>query len=276
MPEGPEIRREALRLAKALVGETAEVSFGLERLKPYEALLSGQRIDSVRSRGKALLIGFANGLTLYSHNQLYGVWKLVKNGKWPKTNRQLRVALITPEHMALLYSASEIHVLTPEQMATQPFLQRIGPDVLDAEVDYALMLARYRDPRFFKRQVAALLLDQAFSAGMGNYLRSEIMHVAGIPPQARPCDLSEARLEALARASVDLPRRSLATGGVLNDPQRVRQMKAEGKKRADYRFYAFVRENQPCYDCGEPILKTSAGSRRLYFCPQCQGEEGFG
>ena len=56
MPEGPEIRRVADRLAEVLVDRTVErVRFGLPRLKPEEALLSGQRVLEVEPRGKALL-----------------------------------------------------------------------------------------------------------------------------------------------------------------------------------------------------------------------------
>ena len=38
--------------------------------------LRGARVDRVYSRGKALLIEFDNGLTHYSHNQLYGEWEV--------------------------------------------------------------------------------------------------------------------------------------------------------------------------------------------------------
>ena len=56
MPEGPEIRRVADRLAEVLVDRKVErVRFGLPRLKPEEPLLSGQRVLEVEPRGKALL-----------------------------------------------------------------------------------------------------------------------------------------------------------------------------------------------------------------------------
>lgn len=270
MPEGPEIRRAAGRIADAVLGKRVEVEFGLERLQPYAALLSGETVVDVTSRGKAMLIRFSNDLTLYSHNQLYGVWYVRPKGKWPQTHRQLRVSLVADKKMALLYSASEIKILSPAELAAQPFLQRLGPDVLDAEVTLAQVLERYRDPRFARRRITALLLDQAFLAGMGNYLRSEILFLAGIHPDARPIELSPIQLQALAEASILLPRRSVETQGVLNDPERVAALKAKGLPRHAYRFYAFTRDGKPCYDCGSRIEKISAGSRRLYFCPSCQ------
>ena len=73
------------------------------------------RVLRVDTRGKALLIRFEQGLTLYAHNQLYGRWYLNKRGTFPKTGRSLRVALHTETDSALLYSASDIAVLLPEE-----------------------------------------------------------------------------------------------------------------------------------------------------------------
>ena len=85
----------------------------------------------IETRGKALLTHFSHNLTLYSHNQLYGVWRVVEADEQPQTTRVLRVRLQTADKAILLYSASDIEMLTPEQLLTHPFLQRVGPDVLD-------------------------------------------------------------------------------------------------------------------------------------------------
>jgi endonuclease-8 len=66
MPEGPEIRRAADRLAAAVVGKPLHaVAFAFPALKHYEAQLVGRRIESITPRGKALLTRFDCGLTLY-------------------------------------------------------------------------------------------------------------------------------------------------------------------------------------------------------------------
>jgi endonuclease-8 len=53
------------------------------------------------------LIGFSNGLTLYTHNQLYGRWLIITGSEYPDSSRQLRLAIHTGDHAALLYSASD-------------------------------------------------------------------------------------------------------------------------------------------------------------------------
>lgn len=181
MPEGPEIRRAADNLEAAIKGKPlTDVWFAFPQLKTYQSQLIGQHVTHVETRGKALLTHFSNDLTLYSHNQLYGVWRVVDTGEESQTTRVLRVKLQTADKTILLYSASDIEMLTPEQLTTHPFLQRVGPDVLDPNLTPEVVKERLLLPRFRNRQFAGLLLDQAFLAGLGNYLRVEILWQVGL------------------------------------------------------------------------------------------------
>ncbi|MBS1204234.1 MAG: endonuclease [Proteobacteria bacterium] len=170
MPEGPEIRRAADMLEAAVQGKTlTDVWFALPQLTDFAPALVGQRIEQIETRGKAMLTHFSGGLTLYSHNQLYGVWRVVNAGETPQTNRVLRVKLQTADKAILLYSASDIAMLTAEQLARHPFLQRLGPDVLNMTLTAEQVKERLLSPRFRHRRFAGLLLDQAFLAGLGNF-----------------------------------------------------------------------------------------------------------
>ena len=269
MPEGPEIRRAADRLARAVVGHDAgEVWFAFEHLKVFEAQLAGRQVRAIETRGKAMLIHFDNGLSVYSHNQLYGRWYVRQAHSYPRTGRQLRFAIHNARKSALLYSASDIAVLDPAQIATHPFLSRLGPDVLSA--DRRQILAQLEVERFRRRRLDALLLDQQFLAGVGNYLRSEILFVARLHPSLRPMDLSAERLAALADAVQTLAHRAYRHDGVTNDLALARRLKAEGEPRARYRHWVFARGRRPCRLCGTLIVESLAASRRLYHCPVCQ------
>ena len=114
MPEGPEILRAADQVARAIAGRVAtHVEFGLPKLVRHGPALSGRRVEAVEARGKALLLHFAGGTSVYTHNQLYGRWYVVKPERMPRTNRELRLAIHARDAWALLYSASEIEVLPP-------------------------------------------------------------------------------------------------------------------------------------------------------------------
>lgn len=270
MPEGPEIRRTADQLAAAVVGEPLQaVWFAREDLARRAPALVGRRITSITPRGKALLTAFDNGLTLYSHNQLYGVWKLAASGSRPSTSRSLRVALETSRKAILLYSASDLELGPDAAIRALPQLARLGPDVLDPALDAGTVAGRLRHSRFAGRSLAALLLDQGFLAGMGNYLRSEVLFRAGVAPERRPRELDDHAIAALAVALLDVPRSSYRTRGI----RRSRGMKAEysGDGPDRFRFRVFDRAGEPCEACGQPLERIEASGRRLYLCRRCQG-----
>jgi len=271
MPEGPEIRRAADRLARVLVdNELTEVFFKFPRLQRFQSVLTGERVTAVDTRGKALLTRFSNDLVLFSHNQLYGRWYVTCGRREPKTNRSLRVALYTSDHSALLYSASSIDVLAADAVAEHPSISGLGPDILDPGLTAEQIAARLASARFRGRSLGTLLLDQGFLAGNGNYLRSEILFFAGLSHRAKPADLTAAHRRRLARQILAIAGRSYRTGGITNPPRQVSELKADGLTRSKYRFAVFGRAGAPCYACGTPIERCSVGSRRLYFCPSCQ------
>ena len=99
MPEGPEIRLAADRIARALVGRTiAEAKLVPPSLRRFSHQMVGAQVTAIDTRGKAMLTRFDNGLSLYSHNQLYGRWYVTRRDRSPNTGRSLRVALHTDSH----------------------------------------------------------------------------------------------------------------------------------------------------------------------------------
>ncbi|MGJ4728709.1 endonuclease VIII [Luteimonas sp. SDU101] len=269
MPEGPEIRRAADRLAEAVVGQPlVSAWFAFPALKRHEKTLLGRRILAIQPHGKALLTRFDHGWTLYSHNQLYGVWKICDAGQRPQTTRSLRVALDTAERAILLYSASDIAMWRDEDLHRHPFLAGLGPDVLDPALDAAAVAARLRSPAFARRRLDSLLLDQGFLAGMGNYLRAEVLFEAGIAPGRRPLELADAEVARLASALLAVPRRSYRARGI--EPARGMRADYLTDTPDGFRFQVFDREGEPCPRCGARVVRSQTAGRRMYACPECQ------
>jgi endonuclease-8 len=275
MPEGPEVRKQADRLAKALVGRPlTEVWFEPARLKSWEAPLRTAGVAAIQTRGKAFLVRFTDGHTLYVHHQLYGRWSIARAGATTASTRTLRAALRTESAAALLWSATDVHVLDDADLAAHPYLCKLGPDVLDSTTTADVVLARLVDKRFARRSLAALFLDQGFLAGVGNYLRTEVLWLAGVDPTARPADLAADERERLAAATVSICRRAYVTGGVTNDPESVAAGRAAGLPRRAWRHYAFGREGRPCPRCGASLARVELAGRRLYVCACQRGGAG--
>lgn len=271
MPEGPEIRRAADRVAKAVVGQPlTEVFFAFEELQAYQREFLGQEVCEIDTHGKAMLTHLSGGLTIYSHNQLYGRWYVTKPGSPPDTNRSLRVALRTEVRDALLYSASEVDVLDRDGLARHPFLSGLGPDALWPDLTWQEVDERLRSDTFSGRQLAAILLDQSFIAGLGNYLRAEILYAAGVEPTRRARDLERSVRQKLARRILSVTRRSYQTGGTTVTKETKRAALRSGEARRTARFAVFARDGKPCRTCAETILRDDVGGRRCYWCPSCQ------
>jgi endonuclease-8 len=272
MPEGPEIRLAADEVAKALVGKpTTRIEFAFPKLRRFEGRLQGQRVTEVATRGKAILTHFDNDLVIYSHNQLYGRWFIEKAGQLPDTNRQLRLAIHNEEFSALLYSASAIEVMKSSELQSHPFLARLGPDLLNDHPDAETIAQRLKSSRFRDRQLAGLLLDQSFLAGLGNYLRAEILTRAKLHPTLKPSQCSDRQLHCLSRHIIALTRRAYRTRGIINPPKLVARLKQQGLvEREQHRFNSYGRAGQACHFCGSLIEVSNTGGRKMYYCPGCQ------
>src|SRR5690606_33544959 len=249
-------------LAKVVAGAPIlRATFAFPALKHFEAGLVGRRIEAITPRGKALLTRFDHGWTMYSHNQLYGVWRTSAAGEQPReTKRSLRVAFETARGAIRLYSASDVSMWRSDEIEAHPFLQGLGPDVLDPGLDAVTVAARLQAPRFRSRSLGGLLLDQGFLAGMGNYLRSEVLFAAALRPQRKPKDLDAEATARLAQALLDVPRLSYATRGIA-PADRMRDDYLTDTPDA-FRFQVFGRDGQPCPACATPIERAEVASRR--------------
>ncbi|MBD3894323.1 endonuclease VIII [Halomonas sp. ML-15] len=271
MPEGPEIRRAADRLGKLLIGRPlVAVWFAFPELARQADTLLGLRVTEVDSWGKALLTRFEDGRVLYSHNQLYGRWMLHAWNKPPSTSRSLRAQLATQTHAASLYSASDISLHDGQTLSEHPFLSRLGPDLLTHQVTPEDVMQRLLLPRFRRRGLGGLLLDQRCYAGIGNYLRSEMLFFAGLRPQRRPESLTPGELERMAQVMVATMAQAYHEAGVTNRREWRLTLQEAGLPRRVWRHAVFDRAGAPCHCCGAFIEKISVASRRLYLCPRCQ------
>ena len=272
MPEGPEIQRACDKIARVLKREKLEkVEVEWPALEEFEQIWQGATIVDLRARGKALLTFFDTGDILYTHNQLYGRWLTRTTHKRPASSRSLRLAFYTRKGSAFLYSATDLEVLSQEEIPQHKYLSSLGPDILDETLRPARIKKRLLEKRFRNRQLAGLYLDQSFLAGPGNYLRSEILFIAGVHPRLKPSQLSEEQLKRLARTTLLVSRRAYETGGVTTEPKLEKRLKAEGERRRTRRHYVFGREGKLCRVCEqEEVEKVTISSRSVFFCPACQ------
>ena len=271
MPEGPEIKRAADRISKALAGQEVEkISFLYPSISKHQKLISGAKVTSVNSHAKAMLINFDNGFTLYSHNQLYGKWTINMRTTVNRSRRSLRVEFLTSKKAIRLWSATDIELIPTDKVKSHPFIKNLGPDVLCDFVDYSVLSDRLQSKDCRNRMAAHLMLDQKSFAGLGNYLRSEILFFANINPYLKPRELDSNSLLKWAVSIKDISMRAYLNNGITVSKDIEEQGKLNGEARRYWRHYVFTRNDRPCRICSSKIVRLRFGGRRLDYCPTCQ------
>ncbi|MBV9470874.1 MAG: hypothetical protein JOZ57_16685, partial [Abitibacteriaceae bacterium] len=136
-----------------------------------------------------------------------------------------------------------------------------------------------------QRTVGAALLDQQIVAGIGNYLRAEILFDCRLDPWKRVSDLEQSAIDCLCRSIPLMAQRAYITSATVPDDLRTR-MKGDDSlvyrpgREYGTRHYVFRRTNLPCLHCGDIVRQLRQVTREdeegertriIYFCPTCQG-----
>ena len=274
MPEGHETRRMAEGIARSLVNKNIiEFKFNHDSLTPIQDL-DFISIIKVFSRGKAIVIRLDNGLSIISHNQLYGKWTFNFPQTRIKTNRQLRIEFSTKSKVVRLWSATDIKILRTKDELDHPYIKKLGPDILDAKTDEDIILSQLKSKKVFKRKLSSILLDQSVIAGLGNYLRSEILFFSGLMYTLRPIDLNEEEINKLSLEIKRVSIRAYLQKGKTLDFKIIKKLFGNVENFKRIKHMVFRRNDAPCFYCGTEIEKVIVGARGIFFCAVCQKGEG--
>ncbi|MDT0630895.1 DNA-formamidopyrimidine glycosylase family protein [Rubrivirga litoralis] len=306
MPEGPEVQRAADRLHDALAGREiraigARTKAAKAWLEEHPDAFVGRRVERVTAHGKHLLGTVEGDLFFHSHFLMWGRWHVVApdDPAVETRDRRERGRIVTDDAAALLYSAPQFDVGRGDPYDVLPALPRLGPDVLPeggaqtagAAFDADEFLRRLAlDP---DRTIGAALLDQTVAAGIGNYLRAEILYACRMDPWRLVGELDDAERACLVLEVPRLCRLAYERGGqTVPDAARERQAADRDLRYSPHahawntRHWVFRRTNLPCLTCDDYVRQkhqltrewtddetgeTVEKKRIIYFCPTCQG-----
>ncbi len=291
MPEGPEVRRYADLLAANL--EEREVLHFSTRLKIAKAWLAnnaekliGQRILRIRSHGKHLIGKFSGGTFFHSHLMMWGKWQIF-SGNPPEIDQRERARIVTRKATAILFSAPTFNLGTGEPYEQIEVLQSLGTDILPytGDFDADSFLRKLFAPENLATTIGAALLNQRIVAGIGNYLRAEILFNCRINPWRKIGELTAKEVDCLANTIPHFAVLAYQTGGfTVTDEHKKRLLTENGlayRTGSEWgaRHYVFRRTNLPCLMCDEKIRQQrqvtyenddGEKTRIIYFCPNCQ------
>ena len=302
MPEGPEVQRSADLLHDALAGRVirsvgARTKAARAWLAAHPGAFEGQRVERVWAHGKHLVGEVEGGLFFHSHYLMWGRWMVVAPDadEVEARDRRERARIVTDEAAALLYSAPKFTVGRGDPYALVPALPLLGPDVLpESGVFDADEFLRRLDHQP-EREIGSALLDQSVAAGIGNYLRAEILYACRMDPWRLVGELDDAERQCLAETT---PRVCLQAyremGKTIPDEAQAQQAADRDLRYSPHahpwntKHWVFRRTNLPCLACDDYVRQAKQLShewtddtgetvekhRIIYFCPTCQGVAG--
>jgi formamidopyrimidine-DNA glycosylase len=190
----------------------------------------------------------------------------------------------------ILLSAPIFEVGQGDPVRDIPTLAELGPDIQpDQAGTFTASCFRERllSPANRERAIGAVLLDQTVAAGIGNYLRAEILFLCRIDPFSVTAELSDAMVHSLCHMIPLIATRAYEGKGMtvteadhtrMADDRSLLYPKASPEWGS--RHYVFRRTNLPCLICGTSIRQKRQVTRRMddgeekeriiYFCPKCQ------
>lgn len=295
MPEGPEVRKYAdaldavltRRVITRLDARTRDARFWL---KDNEQRLLGRRVERVVSHGKHLLGYVEGGFFFHSHLMMWGRWLTFASDTLPEKDRRERASIVVNGGAAILLSAPIFNVGEGNPYDRIEHLATLGPDVLPYDGIFAAAEFRRRLllPEHLHVEIGAALLNQRIVAGLGNYLRAEVLFSCKLDPWRSVGDLTERNLKCLLEAVPRLARLSYETGATANPEDRNRlaadsTLVYQPGREYGTRHLVFRRTNLPCLRCGETIRQLrqktydpanleaeGERARIVYFCAKCQ------
>ncbi len=265
MPEGDTIFRTAEVLRAALVGRRITAARtqprpGLRRVPDLSRLI-GAMVVTVEARGKHLLIGFDNGLTVRSHLRMSGSWHRYHPGEpWHRPLRQASAILETSESVAVAFNTPVVELLSESDLRRSRALTMLGPDLLssDFDVDEAMSRCRERDAE----ELGNVLLDQRAVAGIGNVYKSEVAFLEGLDLWAPVAAFEDSELINALRTARRLLQANFRGGARITTGSPVRGQA----------LWVYGRAGRPCRRCGTQIQVRRQGdlARQTYWCSYCQ------
>lgn len=215
MPELPLVeryRQEAERfLVKRIVVAAAAVGddMMMPELTPqrFQRAIRGRRVEAVARRGKYLWLQFDRPPHLVLHFGMTGAFFYNERERPKHWRFELelddggRIALADPRRFG--------RILLVNDPLREPPISGLGFDPWLDKVSPAFFA---RSVRSRSAPIKAILLDQSFAAGVGNWIADDVLHLARIDPRRLGKSLSPAECRRVLNRLVSVVRVATAAG----------------------------------------------------------------
>ena len=268
MPELPEVEVTRRGLMPHLKGRViSAVAVRQPRLRwPVPRAvrqLAGRKVQSIRRRGKYLLVDLGDG-HLILHLGMSGSLRVLPHGT--PAEKHDHFDLVLGDRMIRLRDPRRFGAVlwTQASVDAHPLIANLGIEPLSRALDPARLFALTRAHR---TAIKLFLMDGRRVVGVGNIYASESLFRARIDPRKRANRLNIDDCTRLAKAIKVTLRSAIRAGGSsLRDFVGADGVAGEFQLRT----WVYDRAGLPCRRCATPIRHLVQGARATYYCPTCQ------
>lgn len=273
MPELPEVETVCRGLAGRLLGrrvthvDVRRPDLRIPLPTDFAARLKGRRIESIKRRGKYMLIVLDDAQVVIAHLGMSGRMTI---GDWAPQGPHDHLVFSFDDGCFLTYADHRrFGLMTLSDDRSWPdhrFFADMGPEPLEDAFDGPALGQRLAGKH---TPIKAALLDQRVVAGLGNIYVCEALYHAGLSPRRQAHTVQGVRAGRLAAAIKQVLEAAIAAGGsTLRDY-------AQSSGELGYfqhQFAVYDREGQPCPSCDCPytVKRMVQSNRSTYYCAKRQ------
>lgn len=266
MPELAEVETTRRDLQKIITGKKIEkVEVYLDKVvynkkDDFIKKITNQVIKSVNRRGKWLLFEFDKDVLIIHFRMEGRFYYLPKNEKKSKHD----YVIFYFDEFSLHYNDprlfGKMQVINKNELANFFKEKKLGLEYTDENLNVKYLKDKFKSHH---TNIKSILLDQSYITGIGNIYADEILFRSKINPKSYADKLSRQKLELIISNTKIVFEESLKYKGTYPN--------IDGK-RGTYEQHLLVhkRKDEPCYICGQKIVKEKIGGRGTYYCKVCQ------
>ncbi len=224
--------------------------------------LIGSQFTGTRRIGKNLFILTSRGQTVVMHFGMTGSLAYFRDDEDTPRFARIIFHFASGFKLGFLCPRKFERIGLAESIENYAHEKCLGTDAL--EVSSAALSEKLRDK---KAMVKPLLLDQATVAGIGNWIVDEVVFQAGIHPETRGYQLTEADIARLHDAIRFVLLTAIEHEAVYG---RFPKSFLIHSREWDDSPYADSQAHKNCPRCSSEIQFSRVGGRATYFCSSCQ------
>lgn len=271
MPELPEVARTVYSLKQVIdkkILEEVIIRSGRYAKHGDPAGLARFRddlpatIDDISFQGKLIIFEFSG-----NSGRKWWAWNtLGMSGGWRTSPLKHSHIEFRTKHKSVFFTdVRNFGTLkfTDDLKETNKKKSTIGPNHLSDEISDSLFKERLM--KYPNRTLPEVLMNQSLIGGIGNYIKAEVLYIAGVSPHRLVNSLSDPEFSALNQATRNVVRTSYARRGATISTYR----DIDGDD-GDFRFYFRVYGRAICENGFSVIRETTKDKRMTHWVPQIQ------